>query len=163
MPRKPMNLSVVEGRGKKHLTKSEKEERKQREEALKGNSDKVIAPEWLDDIAENEWNRVIDELIELEIVTNVDVSSLAIACDSLSKYIQAMESIEQFGLVYEEETNAGTKRVKNPAVTVQKQYADIYKQYMSEFGLSPSSRLKLVVPKKGEGEPSEFDKKFGDV
>ena len=33
----------------------------------------------------------------------------------------------------------------------------------SELGLSITSRLKLVIPKQEKEEPSEFERKFGDI
>jgi len=163
MPRKKMPVSIVEARGKKNLTHKEREERKSAEEAIQPSKDKVVAPEWLDEIAKQEWDNVIEDLKEHDIVTNIDVGSLAVCCDAYSQYVQAHKEVAEYGLTVLEETKYGEKRVKNPAVTVQKQYAEIYKQFMSEFGLSPSARLKLVMPKKEEKEPSEFEKKFGDV
>lgn len=146
MPRKPQPLSVLQGNGKKHLTKKEIQERKEAEETIQPNKDKIEMPKWLDKEAKAEWNRIIDELLELDILTNIDIAALALCCDAYSKYIQAHRKVKRHGLMMTELTKYGEKLVKNPAVTIQKQYAEIYKQFMSEFGLSPSARLKLVSP-----------------
>lgn len=138
MPRKPESTRVLLLKGKKHLTKAEIEARLEAESLLRIDSDKVKCPSWLDDEAKKEWRRLVPELKSLELLTNVDVTSLAIYCDAVSKYISAPDDA----------------RLK---------WAQVIRQYLAEFGLSPSARLKLRPPEKKEKPKSEFDKKFGDV
>jgi len=157
--RKPKPLAL----SKKNLTKFEKEKRLKAEEMLKFKSDNINAPVWIQDdfIAMEEWNRVTKELIDKDIMTNVDISSLAMACDALSRYILAKANIDSNGLSYETYDREGNKLIKaNPDVRTQIQYANMYKTFCSEFGLTPSSRIKLAMPKQDENVPKNKFAKF---
>ena len=152
---KPLGLS------KKHLTKEEKERRKAAEELFKFKNNNITIPSWLNDnlIALEEWNRVVKELKEKDLITNVDLSSLAIACDALSSYIEAKNIIDKNGISYETYDREGNKLIKaNPDVRTQIQYANLYKSFCNEFGLTPSSRIKLAMPKQEEKPKNKFEK-----
>lgn len=158
---KPIALHLLEG-NKNRLTKAEINKRLEGE--IKPNTDKVKKPSWLDETAANEWDRIVDELIELGLMTNVDVSALAIYCDTYSKYVQATESLNSGDLVVEHTNKSGaTNLVPSPFINIQAKYADIIKKFLGEFGLTPSARAKLALPKKEDKEPTPEEKLFGDV
>jgi P27 family predicted phage terminase small subunit len=158
---KPIALHLLEG-NKNRLTKEEINKRLEGE--IKPNTDKVKSPDWLDETARKEWDRVVDELIELGLMTNVDVSALGIYCDTYSKYVQATEALNSGELVVEHTNKSGaTNLVPSPFINIQNKYADIIKKFLAEFGLTPSARAKLALPKKEEREPTPEEKMFGDV
>ena len=141
---KPIDLIVMGG--KSHKTKSEIIARKERE--IHPNTDSVKCPNWLCDVAKEEWNRIEKDLIELGLLTNIDVNQLAIYCDSYAKYIKASQEIEKNGLVVEHTNKMGaTNLVTNPYVQIATKYAELVKKFCSEFGLTPSSRAKIAIPK----------------
>jgi P27 family predicted phage terminase small subunit len=158
---KPIALHLLEG-NKNRLTKAEINKRLEGE--IKPNTDNIKKPDWLDESASKEWERVVDELVELGLMTNVDVSALAIYCDTYSKYVQATEKLNQGELVVEFTNKTGaTNLVPSPYINIQNKYADIIKKFLNEFGLTPSARARLSLPKQEEKEPSEFERVFGDV
>lgn len=162
-PKKP--ISVLLADGKKNLTKAEIQERQEQEAQLQPATDNIKCPSWLDKEAKKEWKRIVSDLIELGIMTNIDTTSLALYCDAYSQYIKAAKSIQDDGLTIEY-TNAGgsTNIVANPNIAIANKYAQQIKSFGSEFGLSPSARLKLVVPKTDDPkEKSEEERLFGDV
>ena len=80
--RQPTELLLL--KGKKHLTKEEIEERLNSE--IKAKNDKVEAPSYLPDELKEEFYRVANELIEIGIITNLDVEALARFIVSESQY-----------------------------------------------------------------------------
>lgn len=176
---RPVNVILLDGRT--HLTKAQIEERRQAESRVKSPSDKVRCPQWLDKEGRKEWRRIYPELKALDLLTNVDVSTLAIYCDAVSRYIEATKDIQARGFIErppvavsaseaEEVVNPGaqdapkSEEVVNPSVLVAVRYGRLVKAYLVEFGLSPSARAKLRPPAaKGEGPVSEFEKRFGAV
>lgn len=140
-PRKPTeNLTG-------NYSKEDLEKRKRMEKAMKGDSDNIPIPKFIekDDIAVEEFIRIRDELLKVGVATNVDSTLLGIYADSYSKYVQATESLEYEELV-EEFTNKGgaTNRVINPYVKLQQQYATMIMKISTLYGLDPASRGKIA-------------------
>lgn len=153
MPRQviPVNFN------KKHLTKEEKERRSSNEQALRPRTDKVRCPSWLGREAKKEWRRLVGELKEIGLLSNLDVSTLAICCDAYSKYIAATQKINDTTLVGVHTNKAGAKNlVVNPYVMVAQKYADQYKKFCVELGLTPSARMRMTTG--GGNQEPEKDK-----
>jgi P27 family predicted phage terminase small subunit len=111
------------------------------------------------DGAKEKWNQIIDELKELGLVTNLDINALAIYCDALYRYEKAVQKIEQEGETIEYTNKGGaTNLQQNPQVRIANQFAKIAKGFGGDLGLTPSHRLKLVVPKEEKKEDP-----FGDL
>jgi P27 family predicted phage terminase small subunit len=183
MGRKPQPVNVIRMKGKTHLTKQEIDDRLEAEARVRPPADKVRCPRWLDKEGRKEWRRICPELKALDLLTNVDVSALAVYCDVVSRYIEATKAVQASGFILrdpagdgsgdgsaEEVVNPGTRAVsesadaENPAVIVAVRYARLIKLYLVEFGLSPSARAKLKPPEaKGEGPVTKFEKRFGAV
>lgn len=148
---KPIDLIVMEG--KTHKTKEEIRLRREREQALSSGSDRVDCPDWLCDVGRAEFKRLESDLINLGLLTNLDVNQLAIYCDAYAKYVDATTEIDRNGLVIESINKMGvTNFVTSPYVQIAAKYAEIVKKYCDEFGLSPSSRARMAIPKKGEDQ-----------
>lgn len=138
---KPINLTTG------HRTKEEIQQRQEAEERLKGSSNKIhIVPKWLCKDGKKEYKRLIAELENTNILTNVDIGVVAICADAYVKMNQANEIIKKEGMLIEYTNKAGaTNIIKHPALEVYAKYNDIYKKYLVEIGLSPSSRAKLSL------------------
>lgn len=158
---KPIKLHLVSG-NKAHLTKKQIEERTKNEP--KFGADKIRCPTWLDKIAKKEWNRIVKELKAAELMTNVDVTALAVYCDTYSKYIDATEQLSKEDLTYVYTNKSGAKNVvEHPLVRIAKGYAELMKKYAVEFGLTPASRAKIAIPKKEEKKDPLKEMGFGNV
>lgn len=138
---KPINLTTG------HRTKEEIQQRQEAEERLKGNSNKIhIVPKWLCKDGKKEYKRLVAELENTNILTNVDIGVVAICADAYVKMNQANEIIKKEGMLIEYTNKAGATNIsKHPALEVYAKYNDIYKKYLVEIGLSPSSRAKLSL------------------
>ena len=153
---------------KKRFTKREREQRLAAERALATKPISVRCPGWLDEIGKKEWRRLVREAREIGLLGNLDVGALAICCDCYSKYVTATSKINETTLVGVHTNRAGEKNlVVNPFVRVAQGYADRYRQYCVELGLTPSSRLKMTTRLRVETdepqEPTAFEQMFGNV
>ncbi len=130
-----------------HRTKEEIQQRKENEEQLKCSTDKVhIAPKWLCKDAKKEYKKLIAELKDSEIITNIDIPVVAIIADAYVKMAQSNNILIEEGMFIKKVSDRGSENiVEHPAMKVYRQYNTIYKQYLVEIGLSPSSRAKLSL------------------
>lgn len=147
-------LSVIQGKGKSHhLTKAEIEKRQEHENRMRGNSDKIEAPDYLLKKQKEEFEEIAAELIELGIMSNLDV-------DALARYIEAKTEHQRLGPIIRrlnpvEEIDTYTKLNRT-----RKQLSDECRSYASDLGLTITSRLKLVIPKTEEEQPKNKFSKF---
>jgi len=152
-PREPIN--ILKAKGRKHLTKSEIEYRKESEVQAPG--DKVKAPSYLNAKLKREFTKIAKQLIDIGIMTNLDIDALARFIMSREIYIKlSTEIIEHPALVMTD---------KYPQIAINQDKA--FKQCRaaaSDLGLTISSRCRLIMPNKEE-KPAEtdFDRKFGNV
>ncbi|NIK10914.1 phage terminase small subunit P27 family [Alkalibacillus almallahensis] len=167
--RKQLPLSVIEGKGRSnHITKEEARERKQQEERMKADTDKVEPPSYLTKKQKEEFEDIAQDLIALEIFSNLDVDGLARYLDSRTEYIRVAKELKKINPAELVETEEGhKKRVANDQyeilLRVKNKLFNECKSAASELGLSITSRLKLVIPKQEDKKPqSEAERRFGD-
>src|SRR4249919_3087858 len=78
-------------------------------------------PEWLTDIAKEEWVRVLPILLGMQILTVADLPTVAGYCQSYARWRQAEELIDELGMVLtepiinDEGEIVGHKYKRNPA------------------------------------------------
>lgn len=157
---KPIHLQLVEGNPNR-LTKAEIEARKAGEAKVRPPSDRVKPPVWLGKKAKALFRKLVKDLESTELLTNVDVETLAVYCDAVERYAQATQEIEATGITVV--GSQGTP-VQNPAVLVASKYAGIIAKCASKLGLDPASRASLAIPKESpKKEITPVEAMFGDV
>jgi P27 family predicted phage terminase small subunit len=159
----PIQLHLLQG-NKSRLTKKEIEQRMEAEERLKPKADKVKPPSWLDPLAKKEFKRIVSELSELGLITNVDIVALATYCDAYSDYVKCTKMIAEEGLMVEYTNKAAeTNKVPHPLLTKKKQLHEQMKSLAAEFGLTPAARAKLAIAKEDKKPKTEEEELFGDA
>lgn len=153
-PRQP--IDVIQMKGKKHLTQKEIQDRKKQEVKVKAKSDKIKPPEYLKKQKQKaEFKKIAKQLIELGIMSNLDVDALARYIIAKDCYVQVVQMINE-----------------KPELVIDKNVAQIKDTYFkecrqasSDLGLDISSRGKLVVPIKQEQEKEQSieDRLFGGL
>jgi P27 family predicted phage terminase small subunit len=162
-PPKPTKLKLAAGNpGKRKLN--------EREPQPAGKA--PAQPAWLSDRAKVEWKRIVPELLTLGLLSRIDLAALAAYCQALAELEIATRTIETEGRicrmpifaeddVSELVPNPATgdlqlkpkilkgqqigERLKtHPAVTQQREAMRLVKQFLAEFGLSPSSRSRVA-------------------
>jgi P27 family predicted phage terminase small subunit len=117
------------------------------------------APAFLLPEAKAEWKRLAPELVELGLLTSLDLQTFAIYC-------QAFGRAEQAERIFAETGGALTIRgarggeIVNPLLRIARDAGNEAMRIGAEFGLSPLSRLRLtgIAPPK---PPSKFNGLIG--
>ena len=87
--------------------------------------------------AQEEWQRIVGELIALRVLSKFDLAMLALYCVAYAGWIEATVAIQEYGAIIK--TPNGYP-VQSPYVTIQKNNADLMVQIAKEFGFTPASR-----------------------
>ena len=111
-------------------------------------------PSFLSGEAKREWRRISKELEIVGLLTLVDRAALAGYCQTYARWRAAEEIIAQEGLVYEyTNKNGSTNIVEHPAVKIARESMMLLKAFCAEFGLTPSARSRINLPKAPEKDP----------
>lgn len=159
------NRAVPIALNKKNMSNAERKAREKAEERLRTGTDKIKPPKWLTKEGKREFRRLAKLLMEIDLITNLDVDFLAVFANTLVAYQEVNEQIRMDGLTAIYTTKTGAENiVAHPLLTQRKQLADQIRLMGGELGLTPSSRAKLaMMPKEEKEEPTAFDQLFGNV
>nr|UWI03165.1 MAG: terminase, small subunit [Bacteriophage sp.] len=162
--RQPIELVIA--KGKKHLTKAEIEERQRTE--VKAAADKVTAPSYLTPSQKKTFKKIVKELRAIDLVSNLDVDALARLVIAQENYVAVTEEMKLQPLTirmeFKENDADGNpiiieRQVVNSTVErlalLQDRYFKQCRQGAADFGLTVSSRCRLVVPKADKETPKE--------
>lgn len=140
---KPAHLKVLEGnRGNRPINMNEPKPR----------PISPKCPTWLGPIAKKEWKRVVPELERMGLLTIVDGAALEGYCESYSKWVELTQFLKKFekqGYMFK--TPSGYMQ-QLPQVTMAQRYLTMAKAFCAEFGLTPSSRARMVIPGQSDDE-----------
>lgn len=173
--RQPTDLVVM--KGKKHLTKAEIEERKNAEVTAPNN--RVKPPEYMTPELKKKFRKLSKELLEIKLIANVDCDALARLLIAQEQYIEVTTKIRETPLmvdipVYEDRMNpdtgkservqVGTREVVNGErerlMIIQDRCMKQCRQGASDFGMTVSSRCRLIVPKAKDEKPENKFAKY---
>ena len=147
--RQPTDLVVMNGR--KHLTKAEIEARKNAE--VVAPNDKVKPPSYLTPEQKKKFRKIAKELLEIKLIANVDCDALARLLIAQDQYIEITQQV-------------GTRQVVNGErerlMIIQDRCMKQCRQGASDFGLTVSSRCRLVVPKPQQQKPENKFAKYAN-
>lgn len=155
-PREPIDL--IAAKNKKHLTKTEYENRKNSE--VTAPADNITPPSFLSKKEKARFNEIAGQLKDIGIMTNLD-------CDVLARYVRAATEYEKITrqlarikfMPDKKSWTAAEEQIAEQAGQynyLQKIQARLEKQCNAsarELGLTISSRCKLVIPKVKEEKP----------
>jgi P27 family predicted phage terminase small subunit len=169
MGRARQPVSLLEYKGNKNLTKEEIEKRKSQE--VKAPADKVKPPTYLDRNSKRKFKKLADELVKLELMSNLDVDTLARYLLSEKEYLRVTEQVEKMDPVIEEKDDDGigtgfhfANQEYSALLINQDRLFKQCRTLASDLGLTITSRCRLVVPKSDDNkEKTPEEKMFGDV
>ena len=92
-----------------------------------------------------EWNRITPELEMLGLVSDIDRSALAAYCQCFGRWVQAEEQIKILGLT---ETTTNGNIIQHPLIGIANMAMQLMHKYLTEFGMTPSSRSRATSSKK---------------
>lgn len=140
---KPTALKVLEGNpGKRELNKNEPKI---------SQANPPACPEWLEEEAKNEWNRLAKILFEMGILTDLDIAAFASYCQAYARWREAEEFLTQHGSIVKTKTGYWQQV---PQVSIAHSNQKIMMQAAAEFGLTPSARSRMIA---GDAKQAEVD------
>ena len=142
-PPKPTVLSKLQGNPSKRALNENEPDCPQ---------DDIAPPAHLDEEARREWNHLSPWAIANQMLRNDTVQTFAAYCQSASDYAEATTKLKENGKV-----NDG--RASPWAALQDKAFRRMHSMAL-EFGLTASSRSRIMVPDKGKGDA--FDDFLGN-
>ncbi|WP_367341785.1 phage terminase small subunit P27 family [Limosilactobacillus sp.] len=123
-----------------HITTQERKQREAAEKALQSYPPlPVEAPEWLDNTAKKEWNRIVPLLKQSTPVSSLDTSLIATHCALYSTIIKCAKGMDKEGVV------VGDKQ--SPYFMASDKAIKSLKSIDAQIGMTPRSRAALEIHK----------------
>ena len=120
-----------------HFTKEQIEQRKAEENLIKIDAKNIVVPSWLKGkVAKAEFKRLAKLLLEIEVVNELDITSLAVYCENYERLIKVTKELETEELVI-------NGRI-NPKMKLKLQLQDELRKLGNELGINLSARLKFA-------------------
>ena len=108
-------------------------------------------PEELSADAQAEWERVTPMLYELGLLSQIDRAALTAYCVAWGRWMEAEAALKKHGVVVKSPNGFP---VQSPFLAVANRAMKQVKEFLAEFGVSPSSRTRVSASKKpAEGNP----------
>lgn len=101
-----------------------------------------VCPAHLKGPARTEWQRLIAELAEMKLLSKVDRAELALCASAWGMYVKACNKIEKEGEVIISDKGG---MYQNPWVGIRNKSMEQVHKFYTEFGLTPSSRVRVKV------------------
>ena len=131
--RKPVPTQLKIVRGTDQPCRVKKDEPKPK-------ADNIKQPFELSEIASSQWDKVVLDLEQAKLLTNIDTHALAMYCESYATWIGAIEMIKSHGVVVKSKNGFP---VQSPFFHVANKSFDQMKNMLVEFGMTPSSRTRV--------------------
>lgn len=107
------------------------------------------APNYLDEIARDQWQRKIAVLAERGDITDEDYTNLELYCVNYSLYRRAVQDLAERGFSI---TNSQGTEARNPALTAKSEAEKIIIKMSSLLGFDPVSRRKTPIDTQEQDE-----------
>ena len=102
--------------------------------------------------AKKEWQRLAGLMNQMGVLTEVDMAAFAAYCQSYARWKEAQEHITSEGSTFE--TEKGYQQ-QTPWVGIANTNQKLMLQAASEFGLTPSSRSRIVAGNSRTCDPED--------
>lgn len=97
-------------------------------------------PHHLQDEARKEWHRIVKDLQPLGLLTRIDRAALAGYCDAYGRWAQASEGLAKTGMLVKAPSGYP---ILNPLLSIINAALAQMKAFLTEFGMTPSSRSRI--------------------
>lgn len=103
-------------------------------------------PEHLSDDARAEWERIAPELEELGLLSEIDRAALAAYCQAWGRWVDAERNLRQFGVIVKSPSGYP---IQSPFLAIANKALAQMRDFLTEFGMTPSSRARVSVRHRG--------------
>lgn len=97
-------------------------------------------PEHLNDAAKEQWAKLGGQLVELRLMTQVDVGQLALYCTAWARWAEAEEKLRLEGFVV---ITPNGYPVQSAYLAIANKAMEQMQRALLEFGMSPSARRRV--------------------
>jgi P27 family predicted phage terminase small subunit len=97
-------------------------------------------PPELGPVARAEWERLVPELGELGLLTNLDRAALAAYCGAYALWAEATAAIQKYGTMVKAPSGYP---MQSPYIGLANRQAELMIRLSSEFGFTPASRSRI--------------------
>ena len=123
-------------------------------------SDKLVCPSYLNDIAREEWDRLMDAERRMggKLFTEFDIHELAIYCDAVATITECNKYISSTALMFQLKNDDGSLKYiqQNPYVSMKNKAFAILKGMAADFGFNPAARTRVsMLPDGGKNEEED--------
>ena len=169
--RKPLPSKIKDLRGGKNTYHRKPNKKEPQPET----SDKVPkAPAYLSEVARKHWPLIAKELHGMGLLTKVDIVALAAYCECFASWVDIVEKLQTYGIwtktpvkrdkdrvvdgkVVKGKVLGGGHIVQSPFWSMKNKVEAEMRKWMTEFGMTPSSRSKVQATEKKKNDPlAEF-------
>lgn len=99
-------------------------------------------PAHLDKVAKREWKRVSPQLEAIGLLSRIDMAALAAYCQAYGRWVEAESAIRKHGMLIK---SPNGYPMMSPYLVISNKAVDQMKSFMTEFGMTPSSRSRISV------------------
>lgn len=122
-------------------------------------------PDFLNRYGKREWRRLVKILVEVGLYSVVDRAALAMYCQAYGRWIEAEIAVEVLRQQHEDTIDGGWVLVsdkgnpyQNPMLSIANTAWEQVRKMLPEFGLTPSSRQRLIF--EPTDEPNQLEMLF---
>ena len=156
-------ISLLEARGKSHMSRAEVEERRAREP--QAGTDHVAAPAYLTAKQKKEFDRLAALLMEAKLLTDLDCDELARYISAQAHYVEAEKAARKIVKLIREDSETYDSEVERELAVLEAQEASskLQKRWYDQaaasakaLGLNITSRCRIEIPKPPEKPVNRF-------
>lgn len=152
MPGPRQKLAVLEGNGRKHLSKSEKAQRAAQEVDLPKPA-KMRVPKWLPEYLKADFRALAKELLA------ADMGAAQLDRDTLGRYVVAQHQFTAACKLVQDALDQEDVDQANKWTKAQKSYFEQARACANDLGMTITSRCRLVLPEGARTkEPNPFER-----
>lgn len=115
-----------------------------------GTDDLQFMPDELSENAKKHWAKMRPQLVESGVINNLDRGALMILCETWANFLEATAAVRRVGIMV---VGPKGQPMRNPYLKVVNDTTLQLTRLFSEFGMTPSSRQRVVStgrqPKRG--------------
>ncbi|MEM9019950.1 MAG: phage terminase small subunit P27 family [Planctomycetota bacterium] len=115
---------------------------------------RLSCPAHVKGAAATEWRRIVKILDPLKIVTQADRAALAAYCVTYGRWVEAEKDLRETGVIVKSPSGYP---IQNPYLAVANKALQQMRQYLAEFGLTPSSRSRMATPPPSDETADELE------
>lgn len=104
-------------------------------------------PPHLGNTARDEWDRLVDVLHGMGVVTLVDRAALAAYCQCYGRWVEAEEKLQATPMLLKTATGYVQQ---SPWLSISNKQLELMGRFMAELGLTPASRARVITVGTGE-------------